>query len=137
MRTGLVCLAATGLFLGGCVIETTPPPESVLAGTWQLTTPTSSTLTQTYLTFDTNGNLSKIVYKIGTSATVTDNSPWGVADVNGKSVTINSQFAGNGLILNGTLNDTNTVIQGTNGTEIRVGSLTITVDNGPVTLTKQ
>ncbi len=123
--------------LSACDIQIVPPPEAVLAGTWRLETSQDTTLTQTYLTFNDYGELSKIVYKIGSNATVTDNSPHATVSVDGLNVSITSQFAGNGLVINGTLNEAHTVITGQQGTEIHIAGLTISIDQGTVTLTKQ
>lgn len=136
-----VVVAALGsLMCGGCppiVINVTPPPEAVLEGVWQLTTDESTDVNQTFLTFDATGDLIRVVYQIGDDTTVTDNSPRGTVDVNGKAVTIDSTFAGSGQIIRGTLNEDNTVITGNQGTEVRIGDTLISVDNGTVTLTKQ
>jgi hypothetical protein len=130
-----VVISLAGLLVAGCP-SPTPPPEAILAGTWELTTEETTELEQTLLTFDANGNLDKVVYQIG-NITFTDNNPRGSTTVNGQTVTIDATFAGSGQIFNGTLNADNTVITGTSGTVIRFGNLTIDIDNGAVTLTKQ
>jgi len=102
--------------LSACDIQIVPPPEAVLAGTWRLETSQD---------------------KSGSNATVTDNSPHATVSVDGLNVSITSQFAGNGLVINGTLNEAHTVITGQQGTEIHIAGLTISIDQGTVTLTKQ
>jgi len=144
MKSSNVCrwwrLAAGTIVVlcGACItVDTTPPPEAILAGTWQLTTEQTTELTQTFFTFDSAGQLDKVTYKIGDNATITDNSPRGTVSVSGASVTIDATFAGSGQIINGTLNDENDVITGDSGTVIRFLSIEINVDNGAITLTKQ
>ncbi len=119
------------------IVPSTPPPEAVLEGTWKLTTENDVGLTQTFFTFDARGQLDKVTYKVGQNTTVTDNSPTGHTTVLGNSVTIDSSFAGSGQVLKGTLDETKTVITGQTGTEIQFGNISISVDNGAITLTKQ
>jgi hypothetical protein len=69
--------------------------------------------------------------------TVTDSSPSSTTRVDGKSVAISTEFFGNSLAFEGTLNDADTVIDGSFTTRILLGSILITIDNGPGTLTKQ
>lgn len=135
----LLLSAGLGLLVGGgCPpVDTTPPPEAILAGTWQLMTEQATELNQTFLTFDSSGQLDKVTYKIADNATITDNSPRGTTTVNGQSVTIDATFAGSGQLMNGTLNDDNTVITGNSGTVVKFLSIEINVDNGAITLTRQ
>ena len=49
-------------------------------------------------------------------------------------MTISASFVGNSLTFNGTLNDTDTVITGNLTTQISLGGLGVTIDNGPATL---
>lgn len=124
----------------GCpsiIIETDPPPEAVLAGTWQFTTEQDTELTDTFFVFDNRGQLDKVIYKVGDNATVTDNSPRGTVTLSGNTVTISATFAGSGQVINGTLNETQDVIQGNSGTQLRIGSIEVDIDNGAITLTKQ
>lgn len=143
-RTNVWRLAACGSLAalvafstGGCpIVDPTDLPEAVLQGTWKLTTDQSDDLSETFLIFDARGDLSRVEYKVG-SVTFTDNSPVGRSDVDGKNVTIDATFAGSGQVFRGTLNDDNTVIEGSAGTTIKFGSIEIDVDNGAVRLEKQ
>ena len=119
----------------GC-IPPTPPATSVLAGTWELTTETTSNLSQVFLTFDADGVLTKITYQIN-NITIDANAPVADTDVDGDQVEIVAGFAGNHLTLTGTLNADRTVIVGTTFIQITLGTVTVTIDNGPATLTKQ
>ena len=109
----------------------------MLAGSWSLTTPESTDLTQMTLTFDENGVMTSVQYKIGDTATVTATAPTSSSDVNGSDVVIASTFNGNSLTFNGTLNGAASVINGRMTTLISSGSLVISIDNGPATLTRQ
>lgn len=136
-RVMLLVVSVAGL-LGGCSILFPPTsPEAVLAGTWAVTVQNAPDLKQLLITFNSTGNVTSVSYKLGDNATITVPSPVGVAEVNGTSVTISATFNNNGLTFNGTLNSTNTVITGSLTTQIVVGSVVVTVDNGPATLTKQ
>ena len=132
---GLVLATA---LLGGCPAATTPP-EAVLAGTWQLVPSEQFTppLSDWFLTFDSNGELTKVSYTFAGFATVTWNNPPAATTVNGSSVYISTTQSGNGLTFSGTLNSTNTVATGTLSSNLIVGGITISVNQGPATLTKQ
>jgi hypothetical protein len=132
----LLVLPLTGLPTG-CGTIFGPSPETVLAGTWSLTTPSSTDLTQLLLTFNQNGALTTVVYKVGTGITITSNAPTGTTTVAGNNVTITADFIGGALSFNGTLNAAQTVIDGTFTTTITVGTLVISIDSGRGTLTKQ
>lgn len=122
----------------GCItITPVPPPEAVLAGTWKLTTAQSTDLVQTLFTFDARGQLDQVSYKVGGNVTITNNAVLAKTSVDGENVTIISAFVGNSIIFNGTLNADQTVITGTTGTEIKLGGITISIDNGAMTLTRQ
>jgi hypothetical protein len=129
-----VALAALAFF-SGCIVVI-PPEESELHGTWELTTEQSTDLTQTLLTFDDRGRLTSASYTIA-GVTVTDDAISGTSRVDGNNVTITYTFAGNSVSFTGTFNADKTVITGEAGTEIRLGGITISIDNGAVTLTKQ
>lgn len=136
----LVLVAPLAAIRATCIPDDQPPPppaEAVLAGTWAVAVEAAPDLEQLTLTFDENGQLSSVVYKVSDNAEITVPSPTGTTSVSGKDVTIAGTFLGNSLEFEGTLNDTNTVITGTITTEITAGSAVITIDNGPATLTKQ
>lgn len=135
---GVSLLVGAGLGLGGCpALDTSPPPEAVLAGAWKLVTSQTTQLTETYLTFDDRGELETITYKIGGNATITNERPQYETEVDGDSVRIESNFFGNGLTFIGTLNAEQTEITGQSGTEFRLGFVTVSIDNGPLSLVRQ
>ncbi|HVP12245.1 MAG TPA: hypothetical protein VMV94_13790 [Phycisphaerae bacterium] len=138
MKWGLLLMVPFTCLPAGCGVLFAPPPEAVLAGTWNLTTQTTEPLTQLLLTFDQNGTLTTIVYQIGTDLAITTAVVSSSTDVNGKQVTISTTFLGGTLSFNGTLNDANNVITGTLTTEIVLAPLTtVTINGGAATLTKQ
>jgi hypothetical protein len=121
--------------LAGCAPQ--PPAAAVLEGTWQVAVQNVPDLQQLLLTFDANGNLVTVTYKLGDNAVIVVPSPVGTSSVSGKDVTITATFRGNGLEFEGTLNDADTMITGSLTTHIVVGSVVVVIDNGPATLTKQ
>ncbi len=135
---GLILLSMVPLaaLLGGCP-QPAPPPEAVLQGTWLVTVAQNPDLKTLLVTFDENGNVTEVQYKLGDNALITVTSPTGVATVDGQNVVISATFNDNGLTFNGTLNGDNTVITGNLTTQIVVGGVIVTVNNGPATLTKQ
>jgi hypothetical protein len=122
--------------LAGCA-PAPPPEEAVLEGTWAVSVQNNPDLQQLLLTFDANGKVTTVTYKLGDNAVITVPSPVGTGTVNGKDVTITAEFRGNGLEFDGTLNDANTIITGSLTTNIVLETIVITIDNGPATLTKQ
>lgn len=87
--------------------------NGALNGTWQLATPTDSGLGQTFLTFDGNGDLTKIQVTVGSrNETYSDFSSQNIS-VSGAAVTIEATFAGNRLKFNGSFNDDYTQAMGT------------------------
>jgi hypothetical protein len=126
-------LPLLALLSAGC----TPPATAVLAGTWSVSSPSSTDLTELLLAFDSNGNLQTVTYKIGNNATVTVPNPVATTAVSGSTVTISSVFDNNGIVFEGTLNSDNTVMDGNVTTQISTGGTVITINNGPATMTKQ
>lgn len=114
-----------------------PPPEAVLAGTWKVDFGVPNEIAEFYMTFDQNGEFAQITYKIGSGTTITDDKPFGWTEVNGNSVTISNTIGGTGRTFTGTFNDDKTVIDATSKSEIKIGSQTISTEEGPVTFTKQ
>lgn len=137
MRWGLLVVVPLAGLPAGCGTIFGPSPEALLSGTWSLTTPSTSDLTQLLLTFDQNGVLTTVVYKVVPGITIESNAPTGTTTVAGSNVTITADFIGGSLSFNGTLNAAQTVIDGTFTTTITVGTLIISIDSGPGTLTKQ
>ena len=132
MSLGLA-LATLALFTGCIIINSIE--EAALHGTWELTNDQSTDLTQTLLTFDTKGQLTSVSYTIA-GVTITNDAITGTSHVSGANVTITSTFLTNSLNFIGTFNADKTVITGDAGTSATLGGITISVDNGPVTLTK-
>jgi hypothetical protein len=130
---GVILPGLLMVLVAGCG---TPHPEAIMAGTWKLATTSDSGLGETLLTFNQNGKLTEINFKIGVlTATYRDLSDRTI--VNGDSLTIDSTFLGNGLLFNGILNSDQTVVVGKLTTQIKIPLLTITIDGGDATLTKQ
>ena len=136
-------LMGLGLTLGlnsGCAgcLQPPPPPEAVLAGTW-LMTPVPQTVPPVEnwrLTFDSDGNLTNITFTI-VGVTTTWTNPSGATSVDGDSVYISSTDQGSGLTFTGTLNSDKNVIDGSLTSNIVVGGVTISLSQGPATMTKQ
>ena len=128
-----LALATLALYTG-CIIVS-PAEEAALHGTWELTTDQSTDLTQTLLTFDTKGQLTSVSYTAA-GVTVTNDNIAGTSHVSGNNVTISTTFGLNSLNFIGIFNADKTVITGEGGTSATLGGITISVDNGPVTLTK-
>lgn len=123
------------VMLTGCPFIITT--GAVLAGTWAVQAENAPDLNQLLLTFDANGNLTSITYQIGENAAVSA-TPVATTSVSGSLVSITAVFPiNNSVNFSGTLNAENTVITGTLSTNITVGGLTVTLSNGPATLTKQ
>ncbi len=134
---GWLCLLAVpcGLWLPGC--NFLAPPEAVLAGTWLVEVEEYPDLETLLITFDETGTVTEVEYKLGDNATITVTDPVGVATVDGQDVIVSVTFNANGLTFNGTLNDDDTEMTGSLTTQISVGSLVVTINNGPATLTLQ
>ncbi|MEW6252491.1 MAG: hypothetical protein AB1716_17785 [Planctomycetota bacterium] len=134
--------AATALLAAnfGCPAPA-PPPEAVLAGVWQMVPSQNFNpqLTNWFLTFDEDGELTQVSYTFAGAATVTWNNPPSATTVNGTAVFISVTQSGNGLTFDGTLNSATapTSATGTLNSNLVVGGVTITVNQGPATLNKQ
>lgn len=129
---------ATGIV--GC-INLTPPPESVLEGTWELVpnVPFNPQLEHLYLTFDENGDVSQVKYTFVDLTTVTWGYPPGSVSVDGTQVHISFTKSGNGLTFDGTL-DSETAPKTAAGSltsNLIFGDVHISVSKGEATLVKQ
>lgn len=134
-RTLSLGLALTTLALySGCIVVS-PSEEAALRGTWELTNDQSTDLTQTRLVFDAEGLLTSVSYT-ALGVTVANDNITGTSNVSGNNVTISTTFGTNSLNFVGTFNAAKTVITGQGGTSATLGGITISIDNGPVTLTK-
>lgn len=138
LKRGFLLVVPLIALLHGCGV--TNPPEAILAGTWSLVpdnTPVPA-LTTLLLTFDSNGNWTQVQYQIGTSATVTKSISTGDTTVDGSDVTISATIGfGDTISFQGTLDSTNTVITGNITTILNSAGQTVTINNGPATMTKQ
>jgi hypothetical protein len=135
LRLAVLAMPLTGL-LAGCFTPA-PPAAAVLAGTWAVTVENAPDLKELLLTFDSSGNIQTVQYQIGSNAIITVPAPVGATSVENSTVSISVSFNTNTLAFNGTLDDANNVITGSLTTLIAVGDVTVTIDNGPTTLTKQ
>jgi hypothetical protein len=97
----LVLTGISVLVFSGCAAA--PPPEAVMSGTWKLTTDQPSALPTTYLTFDSNGNLTQIQF-VTSKGTITQSNLNSTTLVNGSTVTISATFGVSTVSFNGTLN---------------------------------
>jgi hypothetical protein len=110
--------------------------DGVLKGTWQLATPTDSGLGQTYLTFNSSGDLTRVQVAVGPVTEIyTDFSSQNV-NVSGTAVTIEAAFSGNTMKFEGTLNDDYTQAIGTLYTIINLNS-GIVLEGQPARIIKQ
>lgn len=139
-RMGSGCLVAVGLGLlavmPGCAWLVAPPPEAVLAGTWDLTPEAATDLEQLQLTFDGDGVLTQITYRVTDSTTLTVLDPPGQTEVDGSEVTIVATFNGNALVFTGQLQGTTPEqINGNLTALISVGSIIVSIDYGAATMT--
>ncbi len=135
MLCSLLLLLAWGLG-GGCqTVPTTPPPEAVLAGTWDLATDQDLGLTKTVLVFDQLGRIEEM-QSVFLAITVTERDVHRSTVVSGSNVTISTTT---NLIFQGTFNDDFTVATGQLSTEFTIPftSTQITIDQGDATLTKR
>ena len=136
--SGLLLAAGLGLmvFMPGCGLFVTPPPEAVLAGTWDLIPEGATDLQQLQLTFDEDGVLTQITYQVTDSIMLTVPSPLSETDVAGSGVTITATFNGNGLVFTGQLQGTTPEeIDGNLTALISVGDVIVSIDYGAATMT--
>lgn len=132
--------ASFAVSLGGCVAITlpglVPPPEAILAGTWELMQGEDASLGETLWVFDGSGNLVELRTTIG-AVTVTERALVATTNVNDDLVVIQVGFAGSTMSFSGTLNADRTQATGTLSTEITFLGTTITIDGGLATLVKR
>ena len=134
----LACAAA----LGGCNVVIAPPPEAVLAGTWQLEDDGSGEFDVLY-EFDSIGRLTEVRYEFeldGRDATVTV-STFRLLEVNleGDEVTIRFESATASSRFRGTVNEDVDRMEGEVITNLVVWPfplVTVEVNNGPATLVR-
>lgn len=134
----LVLLAA----LPGCTITVAPPPEAVLEGTWLLTGDViAPDVSEFLITFDSDGEITRISYTYANSITVTSNDPDFIdsdSTVDGDAVTINVTWLFvNNLVLTGTLDAAQDQITGEASFRLNIGSIEIEAPLGDAVLTRQ
>ncbi len=130
-----VCLLAGMPWLVGCAALGLLPPEAILAGTWLLSAPEEDDEDGKVFVFDQSGRLTEIRSTSG-NITIIERDVHEVTSVTGQTVRI--ETAG-GLIFEGTIDATMTIITGSLRTEFTVPftSTTIITDLGDATFTKQ
>jgi len=125
--------------ISGCVQH--PAPEVVLKGTWELVPSAgwSPPVTNCFITFDSNDDLTQVSYKLAGNTTVTWDDPPTSVSVDGDAITISATQGGNSLVFNGTLDSTKAPTQatGTLNMNFAAGSVTLSVSQGSATLVKQ
>jgi len=137
-----VAMLACAVVLGGCNLVIAPPPEAVLAGTWQLEDDGSGEFDVLY-EFDTVGRLTEVRYEFeldGRDATVTV-STFRLLEVNleGDDVTIRFESATASSRFRGTVNEDVDRMEGEVITNLVVWPfplVTVEVNNGPATLVR-
>ncbi len=134
IKCALVLAAPLVVALPGCPSLL---PTAVVEGTWALTAQNAPNLNELLITFNSTGRVTHVTYQLAGGSVISVNAPVGTVTVSGKNVSVNTTFNGNSLTFNGTLNSANTVITGSITTHIVVGAVTVTINNGPATLTKQ
>ena len=137
-----VAMLACAGALGGCNIVITPPPEAILAGTWQLQDDGSNDL-EVFYEFDAGGRLTEVRYEFevdGRGATLTVNAFRLLeVDLNGDEVTIRFESAWASSEFLGTVNDAVDRMEGNVTTDVVLWLfplITVEVDNGPATLVR-
>ncbi len=135
MFCSLLSTLAWGLASGCQTVPMTPPPEAVLAGTWDLATDQDVDLTKTVLVFDQLGRIEEM-RSVFLAITVTERDVHRSTVVDGSNVTISTTT---NLNFQGTFNDDFTVATGKLSTEFLIPftSTRITIDQGDATLTKR
>lgn len=118
----------------GCGSAPLPPPEAVLEGSWVLTSQDSGQNGKVFV-FDSIGTLIEIRTIMG-QTTFIDRNVHRVTWVSGQSAYIETR---DGLIIEGSLNDSADVLTGSLRTELDIlfTDDTLLTDLGPATLTKQ
>jgi len=124
------------IFLAALLAGCGPRPESVLEGTWELTTDDDQGLIETLLTFNHWGRLSEITFRNDMVSITNDVILRTKSTVVGNAVSLDTSVPGCSLIFRGTLNEDQTVIAGTVTMELQISLLNITIDKGAATLTR-
>jgi FtsP/CotA-like multicopper oxidase with cupredoxin domain len=114
-------------FAGGCA---SPPPPSVLNGTWELAATPTNPLPETFLIFNNNNQVTEIQFVIN-GQTISQTALTGSTTVVDSLVTISQTFGANSINFVGTLNSVNDTITGTLATVLNVGGFSITLTSTP------
>ena len=127
--------------LTGCPTPVPPPAEAVLEGRWQLTGDViSDDVSAFFVTFDANGNISKIDYRVGLVQVTVDEPGFISTDstVNGSSVSIIATwFSVNNLGFSGIANADFSRVDGNASYRLVIGSVSVDVPAGAATLIRQ
>ena len=122
--------------VGGCTLQLIPPTPSILQGTWRLDQVADESLQEVFWTFDAQGNLTEIRYVIN-NITITETPTLATTTVALPDVTVTTQFGTYQSTFAGAINDTNTVIAGNVSFKITFGPISVEVNQGAATLTRQ
>jgi len=130
-----VCILFMGIGSGCETVPSVPPPEAVLAGTWDLIPDQDLVLTRNVLVFDELGRITEL-RSVFLAITVTERDIHRSTSVVGHAVTIATT---GDLLFEGIFNDDFTVATGKLSTEFTIPftSIEISINQGDATLTKQ
>jgi hypothetical protein len=135
-------IAASVLLSGifGCP-QVLPPPEAALEGTWELVPDDTvdPRLTDWFLTFDSQGQLTEVEYTFVGGDKVTWNDPQGSTNVDEDQVQISVSLLTNGFTFEGTLDSvkTPTIATGVVSVTVTIGGIEISEEEAAATLVKQ
>jgi hypothetical protein len=137
-RFAASAVAIALLPLCGCHLGDTGNPDAVLEGTWEMTGEAlGNNVTDFLITFDDNGDITEVQYMVG-AVQVEFTDIDSTTTVDGSSVSINASWGGpSQFIFDGTLNDSQDVIDGDVSYSLTTDGVNINAPVGPATLTKQ
>ncbi len=126
--------------LPGCLVPP-PPPEAVLEGRWELTGEVvRDDVSAFFVTFDANGNIVRIDYRVGLVQVTFDESGFIQTDstVNGSSVSvIATWFSVNNLAFSGIANADFSRIDGNASYRLVIGSVSVDAPAGDAALIRR
>ena len=127
--------------LTGCPTPVPPPAEAVLEGRWELTGDVvSDDISAFFVTFDVNGNIVRLDYRVGLVQVAIDEPGFIQTDstVNGSSVSIIATwFSVNSLAFSGIANADFSRIDGNASYKLVIGSVSVNVPAGAAALIRQ
>lgn len=130
---------ASGLLLAsltGCpTIVLQPPPDSPIAGTWELQTASGEPPGRTLYVFTTRGDIESITYEVENVRIINTTIPSDTT-VNGSAVVVQTGPPENRLVFSGILSDDGSRIDGDLTTRLSAGGTTIEIDNGAAALVR-